>query len=262
MEYAERGRGEPVLLVHGIFHGCDGGLMSTGGLPQDRRFIAPSRFGYLGSPLPEGATPARQADAFAALLDELAVDRTDVVGISAGTTSALQFAMRHPDRVKHLVVLSGNLPGSPTAVVPPGWARAFYADVPMWAMKVFARRTYLRMMGVPKDLALTGGAAAFVDRMAESIFPVAPRAAGGAFDAFVSNPDVNDYPLETITVPTLLVHAEDDPLTSYDAARQAANRIPGARLCGGSFRRPPPARPRRRRRPSDLRVPGRARHDT
>ena len=197
---------------------------------RNRRFIAPSRFGYLGSPLPEGATPARQADAFAALLDELAVDRTDGVGISAGTTSALQFAMRHADRVKHLVVLSGNLPGSPTAVVPPGWARAFYADVPMWAMKVFARRTYLRMMGVPKDLALTGGAAAFVDRMAESIFPVAPRAAGGAFDAFVSNPDVNDYPLETITVPTLLVHAQDDPLTSYDAARQAANRIPGARL--------------------------------
>ena len=125
VEYAERGRGEPVLLVHGIFHGCDGGLMSTGDLPHDRRFIAPSRFGYLGSPLPEGATPALQADAFAALLDELAVDRSDVVGISAGTTSALQFAMRHPDRVKHLVVLSGNLPGSPTAVVRPGWARAF-----------------------------------------------------------------------------------------------------------------------------------------
>ena len=35
VEYAERGRGEPVLLVHGIFHGCDGGLMSTGGLLQE-----------------------------------------------------------------------------------------------------------------------------------------------------------------------------------------------------------------------------------
>ena len=230
VEYAERGNGEPLLVVHGIFHGCDGGLLSTDVLPQDRRLIVPSRFGYLGSPLPTGATPALQADAFAALLDELAVDRTDVVGISAGTTSTLQFALRHPDRVKHLVVISGNLPGNPTAVAPPAWARVFYADVPLWAMKVFARRAYLHLMGVPKDLPVTGEAAAFVDQMAASIFPMAPRAAGGAFDAFVSNPDVNEYPLEAITVPTLLVHAQDDPLTFYDAAVRAAGRIPGARL--------------------------------
>jgi pimeloyl-ACP methyl ester carboxylesterase len=172
VEYAEWGRGEPLLVVHGIFHGCDGGLLSTGGLPQDRWLIAPSRFGYLGSPLPPGATPAQQADAFAALLDELAVDRVDVVGISAGTTSALQFALLHPDRVKHLVVISGNLPANPTAVAPPAWARVLYADLPLWAMKVFAPRAYLHLMGVPKDLPVTGEAAAFVDQMAESIFPM------------------------------------------------------------------------------------------
>jgi pimeloyl-ACP methyl ester carboxylesterase len=58
------------------------------------------------------------------------------------------------------------------------------------------------------------------------------RARGGAFDAFVSNPDVNDYPLEAITDASgvLLVHAQDDPLTSYGAAVRAAGRIPGARL--------------------------------
>ena len=230
VEYAERGTGEPLLVVHGIFHGCDGGLLSTGGLPRDRRFIAPSRFGYLGSRLPPDATPARQADVFAALLDELGVDRTDVVGISAGTTSALQLALRHPERVKHLVVISGNLPGNPTAVAPPSWARLFYADVPMWAMKVFAWRMYLRMMGVPKDFPLNDDTAVFVDQMADSIFPMAPRVAGGTFDAFVSNPDVNDYPLEAIAVSTLLVHAQDDPLTSYAAAEQAAKRIPGAQF--------------------------------
>jgi pimeloyl-ACP methyl ester carboxylesterase len=230
IEYAERGSGEPLLVVHGIFHGCDGGLLSASDLPHDRRLIAPSRFGYLGSPLPPDATPARQADAFAALLDELGVKSTDVVGISAGTTSALQFALRHPHRVKHLVVISGNLPGNPTAVAPPAWARVFYADVPLWAMKVFAPRAYLHLMGVPKDLPLGGDAAAFVDEMAESIFPMAPRTAGGMFDAFVSNPDVNDYPLESITVPTLLVHAQDDPLTSCDAAERATKRIPRARL--------------------------------
>ena len=50
------------------------------------------------------------------------------------------------------------------------------------------------------------------------------------FDWFVSNPDVNSYPLEMVSVPTLFVHARDDSLASYDAAVDASNRVPGARL--------------------------------
>src|SRR6266536_1954987 len=69
VEYAERGSGEPLLVLHGIFHGCDGGLLTVRDLCPDRRVIAPSRFGYLGSSLPAHATPADQADALAALLD-------------------------------------------------------------------------------------------------------------------------------------------------------------------------------------------------
>lgn len=49
VEFAERGSGEPVLALHGIFHGCDGGLLSVRDLCPDRRVIAPSRFGYLGA---------------------------------------------------------------------------------------------------------------------------------------------------------------------------------------------------------------------
>ena len=123
VEYAERGHGDPVLVVHGIFHNCVGGLLSVRDLFPDRRVIAPSRFGYLGSSMPPNATPAAQADAFAALLDALDIDQIDVIGVSAGATSALQLALRHPEKVKHLAVLVGNLPGSPTAVVQPSWAK-------------------------------------------------------------------------------------------------------------------------------------------
>src|SRR5918994_4154798 len=63
VEFAERGSGEPLLVAHGIFQGCDGGLLSVRDPCPDRRVIAPSRFGYLGSTLPPGrrrpTTPTR-----------------------------------------------------------------------------------------------------------------------------------------------------------------------------------------------------------
>ena len=47
---------------------------------------------------------------------------------------------------------------------------------------------------------------------------------------FVSNADVNDYNLEAISVPTLIVHTKDDQLASHEASKRAAERIPGARF--------------------------------
>ena len=79
VEYAERGSGDPVLVVHGIFQNCVSGLLSARDF-SDRRFIAPSRFGYLGSSMPPNATAA---DAFAALPDALDIAQIDVVGLSA-----------------------------------------------------------------------------------------------------------------------------------------------------------------------------------
>src|SRR6187455_2809747 len=145
VEYAERGSGDPVLVVHGIFHNCVGGLLSVRDL-SDRRFIAPSRFGYLGSNMPLDATPAHQADALAALLDALGIDRIDVIGESAGATSALQLALRHPERVKHLAVLVGNLPGSPTAIVQPSWTKRVNRQFVLWALRTVAPSMMVRLV--------------------------------------------------------------------------------------------------------------------
>ena len=230
VEYAERGSGDPLLAVHGFFGGCDEALLSLRGLAAGHRVIAPSRFGYLGSSMPAGATVAGQADAFAALLDELGIDRLDVIAISSGATSAFQFALRYPERVKHLAVISGNLPAGAAATAPPQAARLIYRDLPMWALKVFARPVLHRQIGIPASFPLPAGDERVISDLVDSFFPVALKTRGVDFDAFVSDPDVNSYPLEKLIVPTLIVHAKDDSLVSYDAARQAAGRIPGAGL--------------------------------
>ncbi len=149
-----------MLVSHGIFHGCDGGLASVEDMIVGRRIIVPSRFGYLGSSLPAGATVADQADAFVAVLDHLHLSAVDVVAISAGTSAAVQLALRHPERVRHLVISSGNLPGSGRAQAPPGWASVFYTEAAMWALKVFARPMFARpmfarLMGVPEGFPAT-----------------------------------------------------------------------------------------------------------
>jgi pimeloyl-ACP methyl ester carboxylesterase len=228
VEYAERGYGDPVLVVHGIFHNCVGGLFSVREF-SDRRFIAPSRFGYLGSSMPLDATPAHQADALVALLDALHIDQIDVIGESAGATSALQLALRHPERVKHLAILVGNLPGSPTAVVQPSAAKLFNRQLPLWLLRTFTPALLVRLVAaVPKGFAMRSEDARFVTEFIDTLFPVSPE--GVDFDAFVSNAAVNDYSLEDVRVPTLIVHTKDDQLASHDASQEAAKRISGARF--------------------------------
>ena len=229
VEYAERGSGAPVLVVHGIYHHCVGGLLSVRDLFQDRRVIAPSRFGYLGSSMPPNATPAAQADAFAALLDALAIGQIDVVGLSAGTTSALQLALRHPEKVKHLAVLVGNLPGSPTAIAQPSWTKRINRQFVMWALRTCAPLTLARLVAaVPREFAMSGDDVRFVNEFIDSLFPMSLE--GCNFDLFVSNADVTNYNLEAISVPTLIAHTKDDQLASHEASQRAAERISSARF--------------------------------
>src|SRR5512145_83326 len=186
VEYAEQGHGDPVLVSHGILHNCVGGLLEVRDLFTDRRVIAPSRFGYLGSSMPPNATPAAQADAFVALLDALGIDQIDVIGESAGATSALQLALRHPERVKHLAVLVGNLPGSPTAVAQPSWAKRIDRQLVMWVLKTIVPATTARLVAaVPKTFLMTSEYRRLVAEFTESLFPMSPD--GYNFDLYVSN---------------------------------------------------------------------------
>lgn len=87
-------------------------------------------------------------------------------------------------------------------------------------------------MGVPSGFPQNDAQADMIGELVDSIFPLEPRRVGAVLDDFVSTPDVDTMPLESIAVPTLIVHAMDDPLASYAAAVRAAQRIPGADLVG------------------------------
>jgi len=113
IEYLDRGERPTILVVHGITQAADGGLRDFAEelVPAGYRLLVPSRFGYLGSEMPECATPEMQADAFAVFMRALGIDDAVVLAGSAGSTSALHLGVRHPERVRALVLVSANVPG-------------------------------------------------------------------------------------------------------------------------------------------------------
>jgi pimeloyl-ACP methyl ester carboxylesterase len=106
VEYARIGEGPVILAIHGGPGGYDQGLLLFEWVTKAGfSLIAPSRPGYLGTPLSSGKSPAEQADLYAALLDTLGIDKVAVICGSAGGPSGYEFAIRYPKRVTALVAI-------------------------------------------------------------------------------------------------------------------------------------------------------------
>lgn len=242
IEFADHGSGPALLVVHGSGGGFDqaldfAALLDTTG----QRVIAPSRFGYLRTPLPADASAAAQADAHAALLDILGIEHTVVIGISAGAPSALQFALRHPGRTRALVLVVPALwhPGAGTHVSGTEltellFASALRSDFLYWLACNNARAALIRgILATPP--ALVRGASADevrrIDATLEHILPVSSRRLGLLNDARVVASEPR-HALEAVTAPSLLISCADDLYGTYAAARYSASQIPAARFIG------------------------------
>jgi pimeloyl-ACP methyl ester carboxylesterase len=244
IEYAIAGEGPPLLAVHGAGGGFDQGLELAEPLARAGfRVIAMSRFGYLRTPVPPEASAAAQADAHACLLDALNIKRAAILGASAGGPSALQFALRHPERTAALVLL---VPGAyaprpneaPSVHTPRGtpflFDTALRSDFLFWAMGKLAHETFMRaILGTPPELVASASASeqARVERLLEHILPVSPRRLGLLNDAAVMS-SLPRYELEKITAPTLAISTPDDLYGTFDGARYTAEHVPHGRFIG------------------------------
>jgi 2-hydroxy-6-oxonona-2,4-dienedioate hydrolase len=240
MEYAIAGTGPPVLMVHGTGGGFDQGLAFAEPLvAAGWQVIAPSRFGYLRSGFPNDPSSEKQADAFVDLLDHLRFDRVPVIGGSAGALSAMQFAIRHPDRCAALVALvpAAFAPDRPPPRPPNAVAQAIIAyglrsDFLFWLGMTVAEDAMIGTL-LATDPSLVHqaepGEQTRVRAILHYILPVSDRARGLLNDGRLAGAP-EPMALATIRAPTLALSLADDRFETLSAARHIAATVPAAQL--------------------------------
>jgi pimeloyl-ACP methyl ester carboxylesterase len=101
------GLGYSFVFFVGGHTNCKETIFHKGIDPSKFCFVTPSRPGYGLTPLTvQNKTPRGTSDLIIALLDELKIPKTIVVGISAGGLTALEIAANYPDRVEKLILMS------------------------------------------------------------------------------------------------------------------------------------------------------------
>ncbi len=244
IEYATQGDGAAVLVIHGCPGGFDQGLMAAKLANRGAfKFVAPSRPGYLRTPLAVGATPEAQADAYAALLDALGISRAAIIGISGGGPSAFQFALRHPDRCWALVAVSAIS------------KRLSQAEITN--CKSVVRRTFF-LLGLVAKFLWYGAAAATKGCRDSLLKSLIGKRLRRAFERPNKKEDVDFFlgmlrscsmvsmrkpglkndmkqlttmdpiPLEKIHSPTLVMHGTDDRVVPFSHAEWVAGKVPGS----------------------------------
>jgi len=110
MYYEVHGSGDPVVLLHGAFMTITNNWTGwIGELSKTRKVIAVEMQGHgRTADIPRDITSENLADDVAALLDHLKIPRADLIGYSMGGAVAMQCAIRHPDKVRKVVVISSR----------------------------------------------------------------------------------------------------------------------------------------------------------
>ncbi|MDO9485592.1 MAG: alpha/beta hydrolase [Actinomycetota bacterium] len=232
--YAELGSGSPLLLLSGTgspMSEWDPALLAQ--LKKSHRVLV---FDYPGlgqsGPAPAKWSFPRAADWISQFLDSVIPNTpVDVLGWSMGGFIAQQLAIRHPARVRKLV-LAGTNPGGARTELGPPWVQRIDSDAdssdqdylktnyPATASAQFAGRAFLHRL----ETAVSSG-----------VYPVS-KVPSATYEAMVNaedswiRSDANYRALPGLTHPTLVMTGTRDVVTPPANSRLIAHTIPQAEL--------------------------------
>jgi pimeloyl-ACP methyl ester carboxylesterase len=226
IHWESTGDGPPVLLIMGL--GLSGGAWWRT-VPVLSRRLRVVTFDHRGTGRSQSLMPAYTVEAMAddalCVIDDLALDNVHVYGYSLGGMVAQQLALRHPGRVRSLV-LGATHPGGRRVARPEADVVAFlrrrltmHSAEAAWASVPYNYGARCRA-SQPDRIAED------IERRLESPFSVR------AYRAHLYAASLHNCygRLERIAAPTLVVHGGEDRMIPVANAHLLAERIPGAQL--------------------------------
>jgi 3-oxoadipate enol-lactonase len=226
LAYELRGSGSPLVMIHG----AQGDQTMFNDLAQ--RFADNFRvltFDQRGSGLSEKPHTAYSiailADDTAALMDHVGFRAAHVIGVSMGGTIAQELVLRHPAKVRSLI-LGCTTPGGPKAIRIGG--SAFAAAYSTQAISAEERGRALAEAAFTKS---------YIEKHPEIIptmiearrqRPLDPNALERRMKAVLGHDAFDRLP--QISCPTLVITGKDDALVAWQNSQLLAERIPNAQL--------------------------------
>jgi pimeloyl-ACP methyl ester carboxylesterase len=165
------------------------------------------------------------AEEAVAVLQAAGHQEAHVVGLSMGGMIAQLVAVRYPQRVRKLVLLSTTPGGSHSVSPTPAAMAALIPDMTQPPEQIV--RSAMRAIAAP----------GFIDAHPEVLKEIVQTAMSAPTPQFVLARQMaaimasDCYPdLVSIHAPTLVIHGDADPLVPYANGQKLAARIPGAQL--------------------------------
>src|SRR5579859_6508224 len=147
--YEIHGTGKPLIMLHGGFGTFETFTALSPALALDHQVIGVDLYGHGRTALTDRPIRFEQmADDIAGLIQHLGLEKADLLGFSLGGAVALQTAIRHPERVNKLVLIS-------TPFKRTGWHPEMQAGMTALAPEFFMNTPiydgYLRVAPKPED---------------------------------------------------------------------------------------------------------------
>ena len=227
LHVVRRGAGEPLLLIHGLAgtHGIWGepflavldGTFEV--LAYDQRGVG------FSSPSEGPFTIADLADDAAALLDALGLASAHVVGTSMGGMVAQELALRHPEKVRTLV-LGCTYAGGPGSVITDRAVIGRFLDAIRGGEVELTLRTGFEINMAPAAREREG---AYRNYRRLALAAPCPREVIVEQARATATHDTSAR-LGGVEAPTLILHGDLDEMLVVANARHIAGLMPGARL--------------------------------
>jgi 3-oxoadipate enol-lactonase len=221
--FGRRG-GEPVLMIQGLGADSRGWVLQHPAIARHYRGIVFDNRGVGRSGKPVGSYDLEQMTADAvSVLDAADVESAHVIGASMGGVLAQIMAVRHPERVRSLVLACTacrhlswrrELLEDWAALAQAQGMRAFAAENMRWLVGPRALRRFWPAFGVLTPLAISAPAHSFVSQV----------------NAILDMDDSVRDLLHTVAVPTLVLVGSQDILTPQADSEEIAELIPDAEL--------------------------------